>query len=77
MIITNEHMEKVEGEKLGPGVNADNPGVHVQSLFIVVEHFYAQAPFYAQSVSERSLGAQPHLSPAKQPPMLLNQLNGF
>lgn len=43
-------MEKVEREKLGvSGINADNPGC-LFTLFIVVEHFYAQAPFYAQPV---------------------------
>lgn len=47
----------MEEEKLGPGINADNPGSLFSPLFIVVEHFYAQAPFYAPSVSAAQLDA--------------------
>ena len=58
MIITNEHMEKAEREKLGGlALTRIIRGACSDTIYSL-EHFYAQAPFYAQpvglSMSERS-----------------------
>lgn len=78
--MTNEHMEEMEREKLGPVLppvirGACSATIYSRGAFLRTSAFLRTAGECVRGASRSS--AEPPSSPAKEPPMLLNSLMDF